>query len=308
MSTNAQPLLDQALRDFIKASRFAHEGAVVTDLDGTAVLEFEDRIVIPDAVSHSLKRLRDHGRPVILNSLRFPLNVIRTFGREWYAISDAPLPLVSLNGGIIGHLVEWREGEVTFEEIEAFPLTAAEIDEVLVGVRGLVAGGIDDLVLFYYPRDWTQGELIWTPAMDKVPEVRIKYLSATHVMSSSVEALRDELHALDICMIFLLINAEEDQLMAYQHAKRSNFVTHKHIDKLSGLEELARHLGLDLAHAVGAGDTPMDSFLKGVGLAVHVGELGLEYKGLMGTVKVRDSLELGGLFTRLADLLHGESS
>jgi len=299
-------LIDRTLRDFVRGSRFAQEGAVVTDLDGTAVHEFEGHIVIPDAVSHSLKDLRDHGLPVILNSLRFPLNVIRTFGREWYAISNAPLPLVSLNGGIIGHLVETREGEIAFEEIQAFPLTATEIDEVLVGVQGLVGGGIDDLVLFYYPRDWTQGELIWTPSPDKLAEVRAKYLSAARVTSSPVKTLRAELHAQQICMIFLLIHAEEDRLMAYQHAKRSSFVTHEGIDKLAGLEALADQLGLDLAHAVGAGDTPMDSFLKGVGLAVHVGDLDLEYKGLTGTVKVRDSLELGGLFTRLGQLLHGE--
>jgi hydroxymethylpyrimidine pyrophosphatase-like HAD family hydrolase len=302
---SAPETIDHTLRDFVQASRFAHEGAIVTDLDGTAVHEFEGRIVIPDAVSHGLKHLRDHGRPVILNSLRFPLNVIRTFGREWYAITNAPLPLVSLNGGLMGSLVETHEGEITFEEIHAFPLTAVEIDELLVGVRGLVEGGISDLLLFYYPRDWTQGELIWTPTSENVEEVQAKYLSASRVSSTSVEALKDELHAQDICMIFLLINAEADRLMAYQHAKRSSFVTHEGIDKLSGLKALAGCLGLDLAHAVGAGDTPMDTFLKGVGLAVHVGDLDLEYKGLSGTVKVRDSLELGGLLTRLAALLHG---
>ncbi|MBZ6078065.1 HAD family phosphatase [Microvirga puerhi] len=300
-------MTDHTLRDFVRASRFGREGAIVTDLDGTAVHEFEGRIVIPDAVSHGLKRLRDHGRPVILNSLRFPLNVIRTFGREWYAITNAPLPLVSLNGGLMGSLFETQDGEIAFEEIHAFPLTATEIDEVLVGVRGLTEGGISDLLLFYYPRDWTQGELIWTPALDKVEEVRAKYLSATRVTSSPAATLRDELHARDICMIFLLINAEQDRLMAYQHAKQSNFITHTGIDKLSGLEALAGRLGVDLAHAVGAGDTPMDTFLKGVGLAVHVGSLDLEYKGLTGTVKVRDSLELGDLLARLADLLHGDA-
>lgn len=302
----APELIDHTLQDFLKTSRFAHEGAVITDLDGTAVHEFEGRIMIPDEVSHGLKHLRDHGRPVILNSLRFPLNVIRTFGREWYAITNEPLPLVSLNGGLMGSLFETQGGEIAFEEIHAFPLTDAEIDEVMIGVQGLADGGISDLLLFYYPRDWTLGEFIWTPAPEKVEEVKAKYLSATGVNSSSVERLRDELHAQDICMIFLLINAEEDRLMAYQHAKRSNFITHTGIDKLSGLEALAGYLGLDLAHALGAGDTPMDSFLKGVGLAVHVGNLDLEYKGLLGTVKVRDSLELGSLLSRLAELLHGE--
>jgi hypothetical protein len=74
--------ISPALRDFVAESRFAEAGGIMTDLDGTAVHEFEGRIVIPDPVSHGLKHLRDLGRPVILNSLRFPLNVIRTFGRD----------------------------------------------------------------------------------------------------------------------------------------------------------------------------------------------------------------------------------
>src|SRR4051812_36534682 len=94
--------IEGQLQSFLDGSRFARDGAVVTDLDGTAIHEFEGRAIIPDPVSHGLKRLNDLGRPVILNSLRFPLNVIRTFGREWYGITNAPLPLVSLNGGIMG--------------------------------------------------------------------------------------------------------------------------------------------------------------------------------------------------------------
>lgn len=301
-----EPSLDRDLRKFVETSGFGREGAVVTDLDGTAVHEFEGRIVIPDAVSQGLKHLRDLGRPVILNSLRFPLNVIRTFGREWYAISNAPLPLISLNGSLIGYLHETAEGEIAFDEIKAFPLEASEIDEVLTGVQGLVDDGIDDLIVFYYPRDWTQGELIWTPASERIAEVQAKYRSATAVISTSVTELRETLHAQDICMMMLLINVEEDRLMAYQHAKRSNFVTHKGVDKLSGTQALAALLGIDLAHAVGAGDTPMDSFLKGVGLAVRVGHLDLEYNGTMATVKVKDSLELGAVLFRLAELQRGE--
>lgn len=294
--------LDDQLREFVSTSRFASVGGVMTDLDGTAVHEFEGRIVIPDAVSHGLKHLRDLGRPVLLNSLRFPLNVIRTFGREWYAITNAPLPLVSLNGAITGYLVEAKSGEVAFEEIDAYPLLAAEIDEVLVGVEGLVAGGIDDLVLFYYPRDWTRGELIWSPSPAHVPAVRAKYLSASAVASTGLAELRAELHAEPMCMLFLLINAEEDRLMAYQHAKRSSFVTHKGVDKLFGAQALAGRLQIDLSQSVGAGDTPMDNFLKGVGLAVQVGGQDLEYKGLQGTVKVGSSQELGALLFRLAEI------
>lgn len=105
-------------------------------------------------------------------------------------------------------------------------------------------------------------------------------------------------------MVFLLIEAPEDQLMAYQHTKQSNFINRVGVDKLSGAHALAGRLEIDLAHAVGAGDTPMDTFLRGVGLSVHVGPIDLEYKGLSHTVKVRDSLELGALLFQLAKLQH----
>ena len=111
--------IDDQLQSFLTASRFVYEGAVITDLDGTAVHEIKGRVAIPHAVSHGLKHLNDRGRPVVLNTLRFPLNVIRTFGREWHAITNAPLPLVSLNGAIIGHLTSTNH-DVMFEEVAAF--------------------------------------------------------------------------------------------------------------------------------------------------------------------------------------------
>ena len=296
---------DDQLRSFLKASRFAHAGAVITDLDGTAVHEFEGRIAIPHAVSHGLKHLNDLGRPVVLNTLRFPLNVIRTFGREWHAITNAPLPLVSLNGAVIGHLTPTNHDDVVFEEVAAFPLAQSEIDELLVGVQGLIEGGIKDLVLFYYPRDWMIGELLWTPAPERIEALRAKYLSATEIASGDLDRLRDSLLSQDICMIFLLVEIEEDRLMAYQHTKRSNFVTRAGVDKLFGAQEAMAQLGLDLAQCVGAGDTPMDNFLKGVGLAVQVGPLDLEFHGLQQTVRIGNSLELGELLFRLADLQRG---
>jgi hydroxymethylpyrimidine pyrophosphatase-like HAD family hydrolase len=301
-----KPSIDRTLRGFVGNSRFDQEGAVITDLDGTAVHELDGRVVIPDAVSHGLKHLRDLGHPVILNTLRFPLNVIRTFGREWYAITNAPLPLISLNGSLMGFLHETIQGEIAFDEIQASPLVHSEIDEVLTGVEGLVQDGITDLIVFYYPRDWTRGELIWTPVRERVAEVRAKYGSASAVISSSVTGLREILHAQEVCMMLLLVNVEEDRLMAYQHAKRSNFVTHKGIDKLSGTRTLANLLNIDLAQAVGAGDSPMDSFLKGVGLAVQVGGHDTEYKGLLATIKVDDSLEFGAVLFRLSQLQRGE--
>ena len=296
--------IDDQLRSFLTASRFAHEGAFITDLDGTAVHEVEGRVAIPHTVSHGLKHLNDLGRPVILNTLRFPLNVIRTFGREWHAITHAPLPLVSLNGAIIGHLTSTDYG-VTFEEVATFPLARSDIEELLAGVQGLVDGGVHDLVLFYYPRNWMIGELIWTPAPERVEELRAKYLSATEITSGALDHLRQSLLSQDICMIFLLIEAEEDRLMAYQHTKRSNFVTRAGVDKLFGAQEATTRLGLNLAQCVGAGDTPMDTFLKGVGLAVQVGPLDLAFHGLQQTVKLANSLEFGALLFRLADLQRG---
>jgi hypothetical protein len=127
-------------------------------------------------------------------------------------------------------------------------------------------------------------------------------LSASQVLSTEVAELRAMMVEGEACMLLLLVDAPEDRLMAYQHAKRSSFVTRKGVDKLVGLQDLAKRLGLDLAQAVGAGDTPMDSFLAGVGLAVQVGPLPLEYHGLSETVRVRDSLELGALLFRLAEL------
>jgi hydroxymethylpyrimidine pyrophosphatase-like HAD family hydrolase len=293
------------VRQFLQDSRFACEGGVVTDLDGTAVHEYRGRIVIPEPVEFGLVRLRELGRPVILNSLRFPLSVLRTFGREWYRIANAPIPTVSLNGSLLGYVTTDAREELVFEEAAAFPLSLPEIDEVLRGVQGLLDGGVRDLLLFYYPRDWTAGEILWTPAPEKVPALREKYLSASAVLAVEFPALRELLTARDVCMIFLLVDVAEDQLMAYQHTKRSSFFTREGVDKLRGARAFAGRLGVDLAHSVGAGDTELDTFLGGVGLAVLVGTAPLEFKGRLQTVKVRDSMELGDLLFALADMQHG---
>ena len=297
-----EPEVEETLQAFVRGSQFATSGAVITDLDGTAVLEREGRVFVAPEVEFGLKHVRDLGRPVAINTLRFPLNVVRTFGRAWASITDAPLPLVSLNGAITGHLVHSRGDAVVFEEIDAVPLTAAEIDEVLAGVRGLVDGGVTELLLFHYPRDWTAGEIIWTPDPARVDAARAKYRSASEVFSGEVAEVEARLREREICMIFLLVEVPQDRLMAYQHAKPSSFVTHGGIDKLAGTERLAAALGFDLAQSVGAGDTPMDSFMRGCGLAVHVGGMLLEHKGLARTVRVADSAALGDVLQRLAIL------
>jgi hydroxymethylpyrimidine pyrophosphatase-like HAD family hydrolase len=294
--------IDAELRGFLTQSRFRIAGSVMTDLDGTAVHEDRGRIYIPEPVELGLRELHLAGRPFILNSLRFPLSVLRTFGREWYSISNSPIPLVSLNGSLVGLVTKNEDEGLMFEEMEAFPITVKEIEEVLRGVKGLLDNNVKDLLIFYYPRDWRMGEVIWTPVPDNVFHVKQKYLSASSVTAVEFSKLCDQLAAEELCMIFLLIDLPHDQLMAYQHTKRSNFFTRKGVDKLFGAQQIAKHLGIDLTQSIGAGDTELDSFLSGVGLAVLVGNNNLDYKGLMHTIRLTDAFKFGSLLFRLAEL------
>lgn len=294
--------VEEQLHAFLQQSSYALQGGIVTDLDGTVIHEEQGRLYIPQPVEFALKELYELGRPLILNSLRFPLSVLRTFGKDWYTISNAPIPAITMNGSQLGYVTKTNDDELTFEEIEAFPLPEAEIDEVLAGVKGLLEGNIKDILVFYYPRDWRMGEIIWTPVPEKVLPVKEKYLSASSVTAVTFPKLREQMLSQEVCMIFLLINAPEDTLMAYQHTKRSNFFTRKGVDKLFGTQSMAKHLGIDLSHSVGAGDTEMDNFLSGVGLAAIVGNNNLEFKGLHQTIKLKNSFELGKLLFRMVEI------
>jgi hydroxymethylpyrimidine pyrophosphatase-like HAD family hydrolase len=300
MALNAEA--DAKLKQFMQQSSFATSGAVITDLDGTAVHEYQGKIVIPKEVELGLMHHYQRGRPLILNSLRFPLSVIRTFGQDWYKLSNAPIPTVTLNGSLMGFVKKTEESELAFEEAAAFPLTKEEIVEALKGVQGLLNGGIKNVLVFYYPRDWRIGEVIWTPVPENIVPVKEKYRSASAVTAVEFPKLQDQMLAEDICMIFLLIDAPEDQLMAYQHTKRSNFITHKGVDKLFGARTMAELLKCDLRDSIGAGDTELDTFLSGVGLAVMVGNQHLDFRGLIETVKLDTSLELGALLFRASEL------
>jgi len=247
----------------------------------------------------------ESGRPLILNSLRFPLSVMRTFGQDWYKLSNAPIPTVTLNGSLTGFIKRTAESELIFEEATAFPLTADEIREALKGVQSLLDGGIKNVLVFYYPRDWRIGEVIWTPLPENVIPVKEKYTSASAVTAVEFPKLEEQMLAEDVCMIFLLIDAPEDQLMAYQHTKRSNFITHKGVDKLYGAQAMADVLGVHLGHSLGAGDTELDNFLNGVGLASIVGNNDLTFRGQMDTIRLKDSHELGNLLFRAAALAVG---
>ena len=295
-----------AANDFFTGSNFASRGAVITDLDGTAVHEEQGRIYIPPPVEFGLRAIYERGRPVVLNSLRFPLSVMRTFGKEWLAIAQAPIPVVSMLGSQLGFVTTAEKGEVCFEEIAAFPLSATEIDPVLAGIDALLEDGIREVLLFYYPRDWRLGEIIWTPVAEKVLHVKEKYKSASSVIAVEPEKLAEMLHAEEICMIFLLIERHADDLMAYQHSKPSSFFTAKGIDKMSGVSALSEPLGFDLASSVGAGDTLMDVFLNGVGLSVHVGPQELPFRGSHNTIKLQNSFELGDLLFHMAGLFENQ--
>jgi hypothetical protein len=150
------------LQDFFNQSDFTNSGGVITDLDGTAIHEFQGRYSIPDTVEMGLKKIYDLGRPVVLNTLRFPLSVMRTFGKDWYRISNNPIPTVLMNGSQLGFIVENKE-ELIYEEIAAFPLQHTEIEQVVLKVKQLLEEGIQDLLVFFYPRKWQEGEIIWTP-------------------------------------------------------------------------------------------------------------------------------------------------
>jgi hydroxymethylpyrimidine pyrophosphatase-like HAD family hydrolase len=290
------------LQEFFNHSRFESCGGLITDLDGTAIHEFEGHYRIPRSVQMGLDKIYGLGRPIVLNTLRFPLSVIRTFGKEWYKISNAPIPTVLMNGSLLGNIMLDNKGNFVYTEINAFPLEADEITEVLQFIRKFIENNDLELLVFYYPRHWMKGEIIWTPLADKVEVVQNKYLSASKVYSSSMENLQTDLHSQEICMMFLLIDMPQDRLMAYQHTKRNNFFTHKGVDKDFGARQIADHLQFELKHSVGAGDSEMDSFLRSVGLAIHVGNPLLSIEGLLPPIKVKDSSEFGELLFALADL------
>lgn len=297
------PAVVEAVDDFVVRSGFGERGAVITDLDGTAVHEEKGRIFIPPPVEFGLRSIYGHGRPVVLNSLRFPLSVMRTFGKEWLIISGSPVPVISMNGSQLGYVTTDKKGELCFDEIDAFPLSAHEIDSVLAGVDALLEDDIRDLLLFYYPRDWRLGEIIWTPIAEKVIHVKEKYSSASSVIAVEPEKLGEMLHAEEICMIFLLIERPADDLMAYQHSKPSNFFTAKGINKDSGSATMADALRFDIGASLGAGDTLMDIFLDSVGLSVQVGPQELPFRGAHNTIKLKNSSELGDLLFYSASLL-----
>ena len=301
---NDQTLLDphSTLREFLAQSDFMRHGGVMTDLDGTAVHEENGRAYVSVPMETGLKRMHDLGRDVIINSLRFPLSVIRTFGKAWYRVAGVPVPVVSLRGSLCGRLVLQKSGEIGFEEIEAICLEREDVRRIVSNAAALVDAGANELLIFFYPRDWRRGEMIWTPDVTRAQDVAAKYRSASKVISGGVQTLEQALMAEEICMVFQLLDLPQDRAMAYQHTQRNSFFTHEGVDEHYGAQRIAQRLGIDLLHSIGAGDSPMDDFLAGVGLAVIVGRLQLEYRGRLHTVRIKDSLALGNLLFSIGEL------
>jgi hydroxymethylpyrimidine pyrophosphatase-like HAD family hydrolase len=292
----------EAVRRFRSGSSFGARGGVVTDLDGTALYERAGHLYVVDSVAESLKALAELGRPVVLNTLRFPLNVVRTFGREWSAITSRPVPLVSLNGAVVGLLIPEDGDWTSFQELVAFPMSKEQGEGALVDIERLIAAGLLDVIVFIYPRDWRAGEIVWTPEPARVDALRAKYVSATEVVAGPIEVLRRSILSHEVCMLSILVDIPEDRRMAYQHVSPSQFFTARGVDKLSGAREAAAHFGFELQESVGAGDTPMDRFLEGVGLGFHVGPLQLSFRAQTETLRLDTPQDLGHALFELARL------
>jgi hydroxymethylpyrimidine pyrophosphatase-like HAD family hydrolase len=290
-----------SLRAFLAESEFMRHGGVMTDLDGTAVHDENGRACVSAAMEGGLLRMHELGRAVIINSLRFPRSVIEDFGEAWYRLSGRPVPVVSLRGSLCGRLVKTPSGGIGYEEIEATVLDPEELRKVVANADALTAAGLNELLIFFYPRDWTRGEVIWTPDLSRHSIVAEKYRNR-HVISGDAAALERALFAEEICMVFRLLDLPQDHAMAYQHTEGSSFYTHAGVDKHYGARRIAEHLGIDLLHSIGAGDTPMDDFLSGVGFAVIVGTGDLDYHGRLHTVRLRDPRELGNLLCAIREL------
>jgi hydroxymethylpyrimidine pyrophosphatase-like HAD family hydrolase len=294
------------LEQFVNQADIA-AGAVILDLDGTALLEDQGKVFISASVEKAVQQVTATGWPVIINTLRFPLSVIRTIAHEWMGISTPRIPAILLNGSLIGHF-EKRGDDVVFEELVSFPLLPEHVHGVVRGIQELIENNIHDIILFFYPRNWQEGEIIWTPVEERVPVLQKKYRSASHVVSWSLRELYRRLQKVEPCMALILVDRPGDALMAYQHSQPSTFHTRPGVDKAFGTKELAALLKISLADSLGAGDTLMDSFLKEVGLAAIVGRDTLPYRGIRETVVVSDPRELGELIGSFARLVAQRSA
>ncbi|RNI24040.1 HAD hydrolase family protein [Rufibacter latericius] len=288
------------IQDFTGQPDFRQYGGLMTDLDGTIVQHQDGNYSIPSQVQAGLNDLYRVNCPIILNTLRFPISIIKTFAAVLYPIAQNPVPVISLNGSQWGYISPGEAKEFSFTEAGAQPLKPAEIKGFLADIRILAQNKAPDISAFYYPRDWTKGEIIWSAEEHRVPGLAQKHKSASRVYSSSLAILEKHLAAEEISMIFLSVKKDTAQGTHLQHNFK-DFYTTTGANKLTGAHAFVNQLGRDLKHFIGAGDTPMDVFLKETGVVVQVGDLPLGFDCQATILPVKTVPEIGEVFTHIAE-------
>ncbi len=277
-------------------------GSVTLDLDGTSLLEESEKVFISSSVEKGLKKVVDVGQPVIINTLRFALRVTETIGKEWLALYNSKIPVVLLNGSVIGYVYgNSDDNKIFFEERAAYPLFEKEVDAIIEGLGQLLENGIREMLVFFYPRDWKQGEILWSPSVSYVEELKRRYFTASRVVSWGIEELRTQMKELETCMVHVMVHRSSGTLMAYQHSQPNTYFTRKGVSKASGNKEMAKRLGVSLDNSIGAGNTEMDTFLTDVGLAIVVGKDRIPFAGRRETLTVDDPRDLGELMISYAN-------
>ena len=289
------------IQDFASHPDFRQYGGLITDLDGTIVQHQDGNYVIPLEVQAGLKELYQDNCPVILNTLRFPLSIIKTFAAVLHPIAQSAIPVISLNGSQWGYISTAKNEEFSFTEAGAQPLKPAEIEGFMADIQLLVQNKVPNIAAFYYPRDWTKGEIIWSPEESRLSDMVQTYKSASQVYSSSLAILEKNLAAEEICMIFLLVKKDLIQGAHLQHNLK-DFYTTAGVNKLAGAHAFVNQLGRNLKNFIGAGDTPMDVFLQETGAVLKVGNLPLDFDCQATILPVETVSEIGEVFTQVAEV------
>ncbi|KAA5542920.1 HAD hydrolase family protein [Adhaeribacter rhizoryzae] len=288
------------IQDYVIQPAFRQNGGLITDLDGTIVQHLDGNYSVPTQVQAGLNNLYRVNCPIILNTIRFPLSIIKTFAAVLYPIAQNPIPVISLNGSQWGYISPGENEEFSFSEAGAQPLKPAEIKRFMDDIRLLIQQKVPNIAAFYYPRDWTKGEIIWSAEESRVAEMAQTYKSASRVYSSSLSTLEKNLAAEEISMIFLLVKKDLIPGTHLQHNLK-DFYTTAGVNKLAGAHAFVNQLGRNLKNFIGAGDTPMDVFLKETGVVIKVGDLPLSFDCQATILPVKTVSEIGEVFTQIAE-------
>ncbi|MDQ4142092.1 MAG: HAD hydrolase family protein [Bacteroidota bacterium] len=288
------------IQDFASHPDFRQYGGLMTDLDGTIVQHQDGNYFIPPEVQAGLHNLYQVNCPIILNTIRFPISVIKTFAAVLYPIAQNPIPVISLNGSQWGYISQGKDEEFSFTEAGAQPLKSTEIKSFMADIQLLIQNKVPNIAVFYYPRHWTKGEIIWSAEEDRVAEIAQTYKSASWVYSSNLTVLEENLVAEEISMIFLLVKKDQIQGTHLQYNIK-DFYTTAGVNKLAGAHAFVNQLRSNLKNFIGAGDTPMDVFLKETGAVIKVGDLPLHFDCQATILPVDTVSEIGEVFNQIAE-------